>query len=425
MLGANDFRTEQSYFREKAKLHNRCLHGHGVVCGLRVTPAPWGIPEPGCMEPEERERLERIQEALAAIDDRMEQIGTPADEETRRKLDELLGQRDELLRELHCPSRVLIECGLALDCEGNEVVVRDTLCVDIWQHLSPMDRSNVESERRPVFVSICYEALPIEPTRPILSDLCASASTCHYGKTRDSVCVVVSTERPQDDQRCEPCCESCDDTPQCVLLAEIRGFQRWVPVHPHRIHNEVRRPLTRYLTTTVTGINWVHGGAYPPESLDSMLPDGVLFEFSRPVRIETLRQGIIDVLVFKGGKQFAGAVQFLSGEVQPDEVSGDYARQVRFKPNDPGSVFLEPGDRLMFILRASFVLDKCCEPVDGEHIGGWVPRIPGSPPPPEGVEQIRPPGDCGGKSYPGGPWMSGNRTPGGSFESWLYIRDTD
>ena len=38
MLGAADFRAEQAFFREKLKLHNRCLHGYGVVCGLEVRP---------------------------------------------------------------------------------------------------------------------------------------------------------------------------------------------------------------------------------------------------------------------------------------------------------------------------------------------------------------------------------------------------
>ena len=40
MLSAQDFQREQDYFREKLKLHNRCLHGYGVVCGLAVTPEP-------------------------------------------------------------------------------------------------------------------------------------------------------------------------------------------------------------------------------------------------------------------------------------------------------------------------------------------------------------------------------------------------
>src|SRR5215510_9857569 len=36
MLIANDLQAEQDYFREKLKLHTRCLHGYGTVCGLKV-----------------------------------------------------------------------------------------------------------------------------------------------------------------------------------------------------------------------------------------------------------------------------------------------------------------------------------------------------------------------------------------------------
>lgn len=37
LLTAEDFSLEQNYFRGKQKLHNRDLHGFGVVSGLRVT----------------------------------------------------------------------------------------------------------------------------------------------------------------------------------------------------------------------------------------------------------------------------------------------------------------------------------------------------------------------------------------------------
>jgi hypothetical protein len=35
-LTAEDLSTDQQYNREKQKMHNRCLHGYGVVCGLEV-----------------------------------------------------------------------------------------------------------------------------------------------------------------------------------------------------------------------------------------------------------------------------------------------------------------------------------------------------------------------------------------------------
>jgi len=37
LLSRADFQTDQQYFREKQKMHNRCLHGYGVVTGLDVS----------------------------------------------------------------------------------------------------------------------------------------------------------------------------------------------------------------------------------------------------------------------------------------------------------------------------------------------------------------------------------------------------
>jgi len=36
VLGVDDFLGEQNYFRDKSRRHNRYLHGVGVVCGLEV-----------------------------------------------------------------------------------------------------------------------------------------------------------------------------------------------------------------------------------------------------------------------------------------------------------------------------------------------------------------------------------------------------
>jgi hypothetical protein len=40
LLTADDMRTEQAYFRQKQRRHNRLLHGWGVVCGLEVVADP-------------------------------------------------------------------------------------------------------------------------------------------------------------------------------------------------------------------------------------------------------------------------------------------------------------------------------------------------------------------------------------------------
>jgi hypothetical protein len=40
LLTADDMQTEQEYFREKLRRHNRLLHGWGVICGLEVVANP-------------------------------------------------------------------------------------------------------------------------------------------------------------------------------------------------------------------------------------------------------------------------------------------------------------------------------------------------------------------------------------------------
>jgi hypothetical protein len=37
LLTAADFQAEQEYFRERLRRHNRCCHGWGVVCGLEIS----------------------------------------------------------------------------------------------------------------------------------------------------------------------------------------------------------------------------------------------------------------------------------------------------------------------------------------------------------------------------------------------------
>ncbi|HWA72769.1 MAG TPA: hypothetical protein VG937_10555 [Polyangiaceae bacterium] len=41
LLTARDFKLEQSYFRDKLRLHHLALHGWGVVCGLEIRPHPY------------------------------------------------------------------------------------------------------------------------------------------------------------------------------------------------------------------------------------------------------------------------------------------------------------------------------------------------------------------------------------------------
>lgn len=112
-----DFTDEQTYLRDKIRLHNQRLHGTGVVCGLI-----------------------------------MQQDTVPG-----------------------CQDRIVdITAGLALDCCGNEIVVPDLLRVDITtlpavQALDLSDDATHELQLR-----LCYRECPTEPV-PVLYDECACA----------------------------------------------------------------------------------------------------------------------------------------------------------------------------------------------------------------------------------------------------------
>src|SRR5579859_4781773 len=86
MLSPQDFQTEQNYFREKLKLHNRCLEGYGVVCGLLVSAVPF---PKDCGEDQKTQQLEAM---LGELEKQKSASNPPADldaqiEQLQRELD--------------------------------------------------------------------------------------------------------------------------------------------------------------------------------------------------------------------------------------------------------------------------------------------------------------------------------------------------
>ena len=400
MLVAHDLQTEQDYFREKLKLLNRCLEGYGTVCGLKVVPVKDDddYDEPDSYDPKDDQYDQEQRDPY----DQKEQQQRYKHERHRRR------------------ARVEIECGLALDCEGNELIIRHPIRVDLWKSLTESERKqledDIEREQRPrprVYVSICYCVEPLDPVRPVIPDACNAVSECVYSKLRDTVKVKVSLRRPEADPCHDNCCGKCKD--KCLLLAMVL-FERGKPIV---IKNDVRRWITPYEPVTITGVNWVHDANYTAAEARKILArDGLTFQFSRPIRRETVTRGVVDVFVFEGGRGQHGEINYLDGEVSaPDD------RHLVFKYTARET--LQNADRVFIILRSDFVLDRCCRPVDGSNTGGRVPLLPqfkdNEPErgmPPSATVCIDPP-----RRY--GSWTSGNGTPGGTFESWFYIEEKD
>lgn len=416
MLGVKEFKDEQAYFYEKHRLHNRFLHGYGVVCGLAVKPcvvrpdpcAPT-VPQPQPPPPP-----------------------PPSDKPPESKTPEQ--QREQppgavvalVPMESHVPQQriagrpcVEIECGLALTCEGDEVVVRAPRKVDLWHELSIDDQKELASgAAHGVWIKICYRPSPTQNSRPIQLDNCTGMpSNCVPARLRDDVCVKVELARPNDKPHscaCSPCTDCCEEP--CLVLALVRHVHPGWMVLEHDIDNTVRRPISLYETTRVSGISWTHGATYSRDEADKILDHGIEIRFSQAVHGETITPGVVELWGIEGGDGRSGQIFNIGGEFVGGQPRG-LVHSVRYRRNTRER--LNEGDRVLIIFRSAFVLDHCCRPVDGEHIGGRVPIIM-----PEYEEWERAPVHtiCDSPAHREyRPWRSGNGLPGGTFESWLFI----
>lgn len=423
MLGVADLQSEQNFFREKLKLHNRCLHGYGTVCGLKVVPQP---EEKECPDPEAGRRAAIAKEAadVTAKIDAAHTAGDAAGETAARaNLEELQREIGTLpkvpVREQ--PACVVLECGLALDCEGNELVVRRPIPIDLMRSLSKDDLARFHRGETPLYVSICYCEQPVEPVRPVLADTCGVVPDCEYGKLRDGIEVHVSVDPPVADRRCETCCEPCADP--CLLLACIDRLTPGEPIRAGQIRNDVRRLISRYPFTVVTGVNWIHGATYSIADAGDILgtrrPDrGLVIEFSRPVLAETIRPGVLDIWVVEGGGGRSADTYYVQAEFE--DLAGPLVKRIRYRQTSKEPA--NDGDHVFITLRSAFILDECCRPVDGTNTGGLTPLLPGFEK--DGAKPPLSPCESPGRRY--GPWTSGNGiAPGQSFESWFFVKEGD
>lgn len=373
MLGARDFRAEQDYFREKLKLLTRCLGGYGVICGLEVVRTE---PPDDC-DPDDRP-----------------------------------------------PPRLHVEPGVAVDCAGNVLIV-GAPCPIVLDHLvGPEDRRRIErGEADQLYLSVCYCEKGIEPTRPLVSHSCATAESCEHARILESITFRASVDPPPADERCGTCCEPCGPTGHgecdgaCLVLARIELELSGDPDRPiivGAVHNEVRRMLSRHQPTTITGLNWWHGATYGVSAASSLARDGLVIELSAPVHTDSLRNGVVDVVVHQGGKGNVGGIYHVPGAIVTPVGMAMTDRIVWRADTDET---FQNGDRVLVILRGDFVLDRCCRPIDAEHVGGRVP------PSADAIEPVghQPPVSCLSPPERPGPWRSGNGVPGGTFESWLYV----
>jgi hypothetical protein len=169
LLDEADLTQEQQYFREKLRRHNRMLHGWGIVSGLGVRP------------------------------------GSAASELT-------------------------VEPGYALDGYGDEIVVAETVTVDLLSEdgdgnaVAPCPRPDdhqgkrlrkKRSPERPLYLAIRYAECASRPV-PV-------GDSVEYSRTRESFALKLLTKLPASYQRLRPRARP-DSGPLAepwVVLAEV------------------------------------------------------------------------------------------------------------------------------------------------------------------------------------------------------------
>jgi hypothetical protein len=152
LLTDADLSLQVRYVAEKNKLHNRTLHGEGVVCGLKLTCDP------------------------------------------------------------ECCGHILVHEGYAIDCCGNDIVVCETTPFDVIGALKAKhlivyarehDRCEPEREERECdieqcfYVTICYKEEDADFQTPFQAGCTSGPQDCVPTRVKERFCIEVTDELPR------------------------------------------------------------------------------------------------------------------------------------------------------------------------------------------------------------------------------------
>jgi hypothetical protein len=422
-MAARDFQDEQTYFLSRHRLHNRLLHGWGIVCGLKVTPHP----NPDC---------------------------------ARRW--------------------VVIHPGIALDCCGRELILHCELAFELplprpegedgesppppppQQHYEPGGHQHGGGEHQqggdgpgnpandddgpsnpvddsgpindagddgvmsgPFLLALRYVEDEIERVPALYHEGACDPSRTEANRVRERAEVVAvkldevegdcwRTRGGDPDAQCRDDCAddlygvggSCLD-PVCpckeyVPLALI-NFDPEEPDEPVEIDLSGRRylPTPPELLTHIVHTNWTHGGEVTLAQLNEEMGGRLEVSFDRkpqPPEGEATGVNPFTFLVQYGGVQ--QDLEFLPAaddgrphleddcravyRIDPDYINAD--RPADRKQYDRHSIV---GSVVYVTIKCDFILDCHSNPVDGDFLRGLLP--------------------------------TGDGVPGGVFESWFRV----
>jgi hypothetical protein len=379
-MTARDFHDADAYHRSFRQLHNRVLHGAGIACGLEVE-EHWN---PDC-------------------------------------------RRD----------RVIVRCGLAIDCCGREVLVpRNVVTAPIpWKERPNVSGSERPDERYVLVLCLKYRECRTEKVPVLYSATACSSPSYEEGRIREGYeltwlwvlgdeirdygwddprgCPPPKEEpepygestRHKPETPDEPSCE--DDDPagcclepkcrhgHCVLLAVFRAKRREEMSGREAIDIGGRRTLSqaREHLTHICWINWPHGGRVRASALKNLQ-----VRFDRELLAEVQPKGYPGP---RGINERTFVVQFgeQSDRRQIEDLDFVAYRRPPYLAHDRRTAvyefdrgFRSYRDHVIHVtLRCDFIVDCRRHPVDGNHLGGRLP--------------------------------TGDGAPGGTFESWFVVVD--
>ena len=357
-----DFAADTEYLLDHHRLHNRLLHGWGIVCGLDIERHP----RPECAQ-----------------------------------------------------GWILVTSGLALDCHGRELVLTCDVPFELPDRHEPYLLCAQFKEEKVEPVPALYAEGICDPHhrefnryRDGVSLVAADVTpqcwpTGHGGRPRGKPEGKVSARAAgagperRHDHGCGdyPCRERCLDA-DCPC-GDLVPLARIIPLKGggFELDLEGRRvqPPPAALLTHITHVNWPHGGALTLRQFREDLRGELRIRFDRPLR-EARGMG-------RGVNPYTFAVQYSAGP----------GKGMEFLPYPEDSLPRLEDDRIAVFtvdlaylaehrrtlrnvavyvsLRCDFIQDCRGVPVDGSHLRGRLP--------------------------------SGNGVQGGLFESWFEVRDDD
>jgi hypothetical protein len=369
-MTARDFNDEQAYFLTRQRLHTRLLHGWGIVCGLEVMHHS---------DPE-------------------------------------------------CAKRwVTINAGIAIDCCGRELVVPKTLYYELplppekpaaTDEQTGLATGSEAAMHGPFLLGLCYHEDEIERVPALFAEGACDPKRQEANRVREGVQVMVR-RMDQVEGTCwlspntagePPCRDDCGDgetgtiaclEPSCpcgdfVPLARIhlrhdehdyaKGFA---------IDTQGRRKMRvgPDLLTHIVSINWEHGGAISLSHLRGKMERKLRVRFDRKLHpAQGDRTGINAHTFVVQYSNIQEALEYLPWEENMPPSLDDtgceavFTIDERFLHRRGESIV----DNIIHItLRCDFILDCHNNAVDGNFLGGRLP--------------------------------TGDKVPGGTFESWFRV----